>query len=234
MNANAIAKGYTSLTPEERFRLILAASARGDDAEAGRLARAGARFTVNLMDHVPYAHAFKELTWLTFIELVEDAAQYLDALERPDEDTDAEAAPAASAGTTAGGPSDAGSGADPSASGGPPKPDAGKRHERQRPLDLALAAGFALKTKADGWKLFCERLNVPPFLLVEGFPGLDRLQQALALAQEAAFAPEAMLRWLNAERAAGEPPIRELPLTVEGVAEANEKMFRQCVEWWGG
>jgi len=31
MNANAVAKHYGILTPEERFRLILAASGRGDE-----------------------------------------------------------------------------------------------------------------------------------------------------------------------------------------------------------
>lgn len=33
MNANAVAKHYAILTAEERFRLILAASGRGDAAE---------------------------------------------------------------------------------------------------------------------------------------------------------------------------------------------------------
>ena len=34
MNANAVAKHYGSLTPEERFSLILAAGARGDESPA--------------------------------------------------------------------------------------------------------------------------------------------------------------------------------------------------------
>ncbi len=41
MNANAVARHYALLTPEERFQLILAAGARGDDAEQDRLIRAG-------------------------------------------------------------------------------------------------------------------------------------------------------------------------------------------------
>ena len=90
-----------------------------------------------------------------------------------------------------------------------------------------------MRTKADGWKLFCARLTVPPFLLWEGFPGFDRLQRALALTEKAAFTPEKFLRWLNTVRPAGKPELTEAPLTVEGVADANEKVFRQRTAWWG-
>jgi hypothetical protein len=82
MNANAVVKNYGSLTPEERFRLILAASGRGDEAERDRLARAGRRITLSMPDHSPYGHAFQELALLTFVELLEDAARYHDANER--------------------------------------------------------------------------------------------------------------------------------------------------------
>ena len=110
---------------------------------------------------------------------------------------------------------------------------------RDRPLserlwDLALAAGFMLRTKADGWKLFCKRLSVPPFLLWEGFPGLDRLQRFLALAEKAAFVDEGFLRWWNRIRPAGEPAATSVPLAVEEVADATERMFRERVEWWRG
>ena len=91
-----------------------------------------------------------------------------------------------------------------------------------------------LRTKANGWKLFCERLNVPPFLLWEAFPGFDRVQRALARTEKAAFVPEGFLRWLNHVRPKGEPALTAVPLTVEGVAAANEEAFRKRVEWWGG
>jgi hypothetical protein len=39
MNANALVKNYGRLAPEERFRLILAARGRGDEAESDRLAK---------------------------------------------------------------------------------------------------------------------------------------------------------------------------------------------------
>ena len=73
----------------------------------------------------------------------------------------------------------------------------GNRPLWQRLLELAYAAGFMLRTKADGWKLFCERLHVPPFLVWQELPGFERLQEALAQTEKTAFNAEGMLRWLN-------------------------------------
>jgi hypothetical protein len=86
MNANAIAKHYGRLKPEERFRLILAAGARGDEAEQDRLAAAGQRLTLSMYDHEPFGHAFDEVALSTFLELLEAAADYLDALTWADEE----------------------------------------------------------------------------------------------------------------------------------------------------
>jgi hypothetical protein len=232
MNANAVAKNYGSLTPEERFRLILAAAGRGDEAERDRLANAGQRITYTMSDHSPYARAFGELADLVFMELLEDAARYQDALVRgaggafDGEEEDCGAAEVEEGGRAEGGP---GAKAD-----AEPEDDAGERPAWQRTLDLALAAGFTLKTKADGWMLVCERLSVPPFLLVEGLPGFDRLQRALKLAEHAAFLPEGMVRWLNATRPEGAPEVEGLGLTPEKCAEKLEVIFRDRVEWWGG
>ena len=220
MNANAIAKNYSRLTPEERFHLILAASGRGDEAERDRLLHARRRITLSMTDHSPYAHAFDELALLTFIELLEEAARYLEFFERADvfgdDDDEEEESP------------------DEKADAEPAEDDARDRRAWQRSLDLALAAGYVLRAKADGWKRFCEQLYVPPFLLWEGLPGFDRLQCALTLAEKAAFIPEEMLGWMNAIRPAGEPELTEVPLTTAGLAAAAEEAFRQRVHWWGG
>jgi hypothetical protein len=82
MNVNTIARQYARLTPEERFRLILAASARGDEAERDLLVNAGERVTLAMPDHAPYAHAFQEIALLVFIELFEAAARYFEAFGR--------------------------------------------------------------------------------------------------------------------------------------------------------
>ncbi len=203
MNANAVARNYSRLTPEERFRLVLAASGRGDEAERDRLAHAGARMALSLPDHSPYALAFQDLAEFTFIELLEAAACQRDTLDLADD-------------------------AEQEAEGG-----RRKKTVAQKFLDPVLVAGFVLRTKAEGWKLFCERLNVPPFLLWEEFPGFDRLQRALALAEKATFDPKGFLHWLNAARPAEKPELTDVPLTVEGVADATAKMFHQRAEWWG-
>jgi hypothetical protein len=68
----------------------------------------------------------------------------------------------------------------------------------------------------------------------KGLPGFDRLQRALALAEQAAFLPAGMVRWLNDVGPGGTPALTEVPMTVEGIAEATAKMFQDRVDWWGG
>jgi hypothetical protein len=227
VNASAVAKHYDRLTAEERFRLIVAAGARGDAAEQERLRAAGQRITLSMSDHAPFAHAFDELDLLVFIELLEAAADYFDAFhwaddaevisehESNDEPEDDEAEPDVDAGE-----------AEPE---GEDRPTAGRR------LNMALAKGFILKTKGDGWKLFCEWMNVPPFAAWEGLPGFDRVQRALQLAERAAFVPDGMVRWLNSVRPDGKPEATvEGLISAEKLADALEELFRQRVAWWGG
>jgi hypothetical protein len=219
MKAAPLAKNYKCLTPEERFRLILAASGRGDDTERDRLAHGGGKITLSLPDHAPYAQAFNDLAFLTFIELLEEAAHYQEAFALTDkfgDDEDEEESEDGSEETDA------------QVDEGPKEP------VWSRALDIALAAGYMLRTKANGWKLFCERLNVPPLLIWEIHPGFERVQRALALAEKAAFNAEGFLRWLNRVRPKGAPELTTVPLTAEGVADANAKAFRHRVEWWGG
>jgi hypothetical protein len=100
-------------------------------------------------------------------------------------------------------------------------------------LGVALASGFLLKAKADGWKLFCARLSVPPFAAWAGLPGLARLERALGLAEQAAFVPEGMVRWLNDVRPAGAPAVTAAPWTAEAAA-GIDRLFQERVAWWGG
>jgi hypothetical protein len=65
MKTNPVAKLYGLLTPEERFRLILAAGARGDQAEQKRLANAASEIALRTADYMPWAKAFNELASLT-------------------------------------------------------------------------------------------------------------------------------------------------------------------------
>jgi hypothetical protein len=237
IDTKALARHYDTLTPQERFRLILAAGSRGDKAERDRLVNSGERITLSMPDHAPYAHAFEELAYLVFIELLEEAARYLEAFAHADDSHD-----------ILGEDEEEDEGEDEDRTGDNAVAEESDvcahaqsaqeaRSERplwQRFFDIALAAGFVLRTKAAGWQLFCERMTVPAFALWEGLPGLDRLQRALKLAERAAFAAEGFLRWWNDIRPAGEPKRTQVPLTVEGVATATQDLFRQRVAWWGG
>jgi hypothetical protein len=67
VNANDLAKLYDRLTPRERLPLIIAASERGDEAEADRLAHAAPRMELRLPDY----HGLGEgLLWLTFSHMI--------------------------------------------------------------------------------------------------------------------------------------------------------------------
>jgi hypothetical protein len=245
-DTKALARHYDNLTPQERFRLILAAGSRGDQAERDRLANSGERIALSMRDHAPYAHAFDELAFLVFIELLEEAARYLETFAHADDTGDilgdAEEEYEGEGVDEEGGGEDEErkcdnadeEESDANANAKPVEEAPSERPLRQRFLDMALASGFVLRTKAEGWKLFCERMAVPPFALWEGLPGFDRLRRALKLAERAAFAPEGFLRWLNDIRPAGEAKRTEVPLTVERLAAATEELFRKRVEWWGG
>jgi hypothetical protein len=199
MSANGIVKHYGRLTPGERFRLILAAGARGDKVEQARLTAAGKCILLEVQDHAPFAIAFGELSMITFIELLEVAADYLDSLRE--------------AGLLEGAAVEI----------------------EDEPLDLALAAGFLLRTKADGWRLFCERLSVPAFAEWELLPGFERLQAALGLAEKAAFTRAGVARWLNGIPPEGEPQVTEEGmLSADSFADDLEAAFHRRVEWWGG
>jgi hypothetical protein len=236
MKTNVIARHYGSLTPEERFRLILAAGARGDEAEQDRLAAAGQRLTLSVHDHAPFGHAFDELALLTFIELLDGAADYLESFHWDDEDED-----------DGGEESVGGNRDDEGAEGNDTQAELGEEDAAEtapsqyeqptwlRYRDLSLVKGFLLKTHAAGWKLFCVRLTVPPFAVWEGLPGFKRLQRALQLAEHAAFTPKGVLAWVNAKRPAGTPEVKEQDLaTPEEYAEQLETLFRRRVHWWGG
>jgi hypothetical protein len=209
MKAPPLANQYDRLTAEERFRLIMAAIGRSDEAEQDRLIRAGSRISCSMPDSAPYLYAVDMISPHVFIDLLEEAAHYDDAFDRFVDHEDWNQADEAEV--------------DPEA-----------RPARKRFLDLVLASGYMLRARLEGWKLFCERWSIPPFLLWEKLPGFDRLQRALDLAEKRAFGPEEFLRWLNRVRPKGKPELTEVPLTADGQAKANEDVFQELVQWWSG
>ncbi len=244
---------YRTFTPEERFRLILAAGGRNDDAERDRLVGASPRVARTLPDYYPFVEAFQEITLHSFMELLDLAAHFTEALahadaceiylsdDDPDEDDpdegDADEGEMGEEGTNDG--TDGPDTPDDQPAAEPPPADAGKPPTERRMLDTAFAAGFMLKTKAAGWTVFCNRLNVPPLLLWSVLPGYERLQRALALADHAAFdADEFQLWWEGVCRrmdpGGSKPALLRRRYTAEAEADATEAAFRERVKWWGG
>ena len=244
MNANTLAKHYSLLTPEERFRLVLVASERNDEAEKERLVRYGKQITRTMSDHSPYAYAFYELAILTFIELLTEAADYLDTFIKIDDDSDGsgdeqeQAEEDEADGDETDGDVPEGDEvedeADEMADAESAEDDDSEPSLWQRSFDLTMAAGFVFRVKVEGWKLFCERMSVPPFLLWKNLPGFERLQRALTLSERVAYVPEGFVRWLNRYRLKGTAKVTEVSLTAERVAAATEKGYREDVKWHGG
>jgi hypothetical protein len=232
VSTKSITQHYECLTPQERFQLILAASGRNDEAERERLLKAGDRINLSMPAHAPYAMAFSEVSYLTFMELVEDAARFFDATDGakdlagkfnvpdpssddPDETTIINKAHSSS---------------------GPQHKsveNAVSFEEWRRTFDIVLALGYILRTKAEGWELFCKRMSVPPFLLWEGFPGNARLKHALATVKRVAFTSQRFLRWINSKRKKSKPLLTAVPLSTDYVAKENANALQIRANWWG-
>jgi hypothetical protein len=78
MSTKSLARQYDKLTPRERFPLIVAAAARGDDVERERLIASAPRATYSLPDYWGVAHCFDFLSDVHFTKLLELAADYLE------------------------------------------------------------------------------------------------------------------------------------------------------------
>jgi hypothetical protein len=224
-----IAKHYDKLTPYERFRLITAAGCRGDSVEQARLKRAGARVFLSGADHLPYVTAANELAPLIFLEVLEDAQQYMDLCRQApvswgpddDEDGDDEEAEARAEAEASGAGLQAGEDL-------PPAEEA---------RNLRLAMGYSLKERVRGWELFCERrLSMEPFAHWRLLPGFGRLERILEVAEVIAFKPEGMQGWMNMMGKRRSPPGPELtapPPIAEQMAANLETLFRELASWWG-
>jgi hypothetical protein len=80
VNTKGLAKHYDSLTPWERLPLIMAAAARGDEQERSRLVSSAPPVTYRVPDHFGLAHAFRDMSDWHFMDLLNLAANYFQAL----------------------------------------------------------------------------------------------------------------------------------------------------------
>jgi hypothetical protein len=212
MNANGLVKHYDELTADERFVLTMRAVARDDDAELTRLSAASSRFNLSMSDMLPYIEAFHELVLTAFIELLDLAAHFDEALMRVWGAVDR---------------------------GGAAWPELPKAPLANQMYAFALAAGYLLKLHMAGWRLWCESRHIPPLTFMEGLPGYERMMRTLKKTEEypyrpsgLAFTRQEMLNWWNrVARHRGEPELGELPCTAEKIADGFEWLFedrRRC------
>ena len=76
MNLNGLSRLYDRLTPRERLPLILAASARGDEAELDRLVQSAPSKVFRVPDYFGQAEGVELAALLQQIELLDVAAAY--------------------------------------------------------------------------------------------------------------------------------------------------------------
>lgn len=235
MNSTILANHYARLTAEELFRLINAANARDDETERDRLANASSRITVSRPAHAPYARAFVEYSFMIYIELLDEAAEYLDEFQHSFNEDDRVGARKPIRLRMR-------------LKGMMPKREELAteiaEHDADKPplwktMDVVKMIGFLFKSHAAGWKLFCERWNADPWASWERaeFPGVDRITRTWALIQRGFVFPttEDALRWLNTVRPIGEPEFTEaFLLTGEEVADRYDAEYRELVRWFGG
>ena len=234
MTPDKLTKQYGLLTPEERFRLILAASGRGDDSERDCLVRSHKPVSFSQADYTPYAQAMHEVSILIFIELLEMAASLQEAWYRADV-VGCEAELFRSANGDEGDDDDQEIGSDQDSVKTPAEPthdNASRLPRGERLLNLALAHGYMFQVRLDGWRIFCQHWHLSPFQTWIGLPGFERLQAALSITQVACFAEEGFLRWWEQTRPPEASP-DSLPQTAESIAAGIEKLYRERVQWWG-
>lgn len=225
MNLNAICKKYGVITAEERFQLIMAASARNDVVERERLVGAGSKIKVEWQDHAPFAQAFDETAHMIYLELLDAMCEYLTAFDQAMLNSHCGCADERQSPKRA-------------KSVDETYDRRIKRNRRRRAqpdehyLDYAMAAGHIFRTKWKGWQLFCERMKIPPLLLWDCLPGCDRLKRAAALTEKAAFTDEGFVRWLNRTLPFGSPRIQKSPMTPEVIAREISVLYENRLEWW--
>jgi hypothetical protein len=248
MNTRTLANHYEVLTAEERFRLIVAAGVRGDDAEQKRLISASGWRSFRQRDYMPFSEAFEELANVVYMAATDALAEFVEAegrytyAEELDTDEEFDAHEPTGAEDIA---DDDRADDEPNAVTADHSDDQDdERPERslwQRFLDLWLATGFMLKTMVAGWELFCNRRQLPPFALWELLPGYERLCHYQTLIEGIpdlpgpAFAAEGIVRFLNDIRPTDEPLVVQADIiSPECVADGLDELFNSLVKRHGG
>jgi hypothetical protein len=170
MNTTGLARYYESLSPRERFPLMVAARLRGDDVEAERLVRSAPMQAFAVANYHGLAGAMGELSLLHLCRLLDGAARLgqaeglLASLRRYVKDRDRR-----------------------------------QQREFQIAFDARLEA-YSFLVAREAWERFCAELHLDPEALLRILPGYATVQVAAASARVLAFSPEKAaeafrLRW---------------------------------------
>jgi hypothetical protein len=84
MNTHDLTRHYDQLTAQERFALLLAAEARGDQREFRQLMDTAPRKNYSVPHHAPLVDVFLDVSKMFFMKLLEAASCYLDSFPLPD------------------------------------------------------------------------------------------------------------------------------------------------------
>lgn len=107
---------------------------------------------------------------------------------------------------------------------------------------LSRYNGFLLLTRVAGWKLFCERLGIPPYAVWAELPGFHRLRAAVEPAKGEhgppidAFDRAGMERYLSeigSIHATDEEPTSVTPPTPESYADDFDQILTERARFWG-
>src|SRR5712692_2605299 len=176
MNTNHLAKLYDTLTARERVPLIIAAGARGDQAEQKRLSASAPKETFQVPDYYALAKALDKAADYHLLTLLDLAANFWQwwglwmtyGLRDPD---------------TAG-----------SKKGQRRKAKADQAEElRAEGIVRYYASRFV--AHVDGWKQFCSERHIDPEVQLHFLPGWDTITRTEGPARELAFTPEEAARF---------------------------------------
>jgi hypothetical protein len=202
MNIRHLTNLYDRLTPRERLPLVLAAGARGDEAEQERLSGSAPRARFEVPDYYNLAQALRKAGDFHLLTLLDLAASFwqwwglwmLHGVRNE------------------------------SAEGikkrqGPKARPEKARETRAGGIACYYAARFV--AHVDGWQQFCSELHVDPEVQLNFMPGWDTITRTLEQARPLAFSPEEAARFVLLETVSpeGDASLERGPVPVETAAE---------------
>jgi len=220
MNTHSLAKLYDQLTARERLPLIIAAGARGDDAEQKRLSASAPQETYSVPHHFGLAKALQHCVDLHQLALLDLAAKFwqwwgmwmLRGLQADTEDGTAKRRRAQLAADEA---------------------------EEVRSYGIVRFFASRFVNHVDGWKRFCATLHVEPLVQLEGMLGWQTIQSTEANARKLAFTADQAACFVASETTPGEgpdaPECGPLPVdSAEALAKGWHAILDELAQRGGG